>query len=64
MNWNFPANGGGQIRGIAEAGIETFTGKEISSLAREICQNSLDAAADENFPFGDAMFITRKEQRL
>lgn len=50
IGWNFPSNGGGQIRGIAEAGIETFTGKEISSLAREICQNSLDAAADENFP--------------
>ena len=50
IGWNFPSNGGGQIRGIAEAGIETFTGKKISSLAREICQNSLDAAADENFP--------------
>ena len=49
IGWNFPSNGGGQIRGIAEAGIETFTGKEISSLARETCQNSLDAAANENF---------------
>lgn len=42
-NWNFPNNGGGQIRGISDAGIETFTGTEIQSLAREICQNSLDA---------------------
>ena len=41
--WNFPNNGGGQIRGISDAGIETFTGNEIQSLAREICQNSLDA---------------------
>lgn len=41
--WNFPNNGGGQIRGISDAGIETFTGTEIQSLAREICQNSLDA---------------------
>lgn len=49
IGWNFPSNGGGQIRGIADAGIQTFTGKEISSLAREICQNSLDAAANENF---------------
>ncbi len=49
IGWNFPSNGGGQIRGIADAGIQTFTGKEISSLARETCQNSLDAAANENF---------------
>ena len=48
MNWNFPSNGGGQWRGISEAGIQTFAGKKISSLAREICQNSLDAVADEN----------------
>lgn len=44
--WNFPHNGYGQIRGVADAGIETFTGTEIQSLAREICQNSLDAAID------------------
>ena len=48
IGWNFPSNGGGQERGIADAGISTFTGKKISSLAREICQNSLDAAIDEN----------------
>lgn len=44
VRWNFPNNGGGQIRGISDAGIETFTGTEMKSLAREICQNSLDAA--------------------
>ena len=41
--WNFPNNGGGQIKSISDAGIETFTGTEIQSLAREICQNSLDS---------------------
>ena len=41
--WNFPGNGNGQIRGYADAGIETFNGDEIKALAREICQNSLDA---------------------
>lgn len=41
--WNFPGNGNGQIRGISDAGIETFNGDEIKALAREICQNSLDA---------------------
>ena len=46
--WNFPSNGGGQINGIAVAGIQIFAGKEIAALAREICQNSLDAAIGEN----------------
>ena len=46
--WNFPSNGGGAINGVADSGIEIFRGKEIPSLAREICQNSLDAAIDEN----------------
>lgn len=44
--WNFPHNGFGQVRGVSDAGIETFTGTEIQSLAREICQNSLDAAME------------------
>ena len=42
MEWNFPKQAG-QIRGYADAGIEFFTGNAIASLAREICQNSLDA---------------------
>ena len=41
--WNFPSNNNGKISGISEAGIETFRGKQLKSLAREICQNSLDA---------------------
>ena len=48
IGWNFPSNGGGAINGVADSGIEIFRGKEIPSLAREICQNSLDAAIDEN----------------
>lgn len=48
--WYFPSNGGGAISGLADAGLETFNGKKNSSLAREICQNSLDAAADLNNP--------------
>jgi hypothetical protein len=46
--WNFPHNGCGQIRGVADAGIQTFTGTEIQSLTREICQNSLDAAVKDS----------------
>ena len=48
IGWNFPSNNDGQIRGINDAGIEHFSGKEIKSLAREICQNSLDAAASDS----------------
>ena len=27
--WNFPHNGYGQVRGISDAGIETFTGTPL-----------------------------------
>lgn len=48
--WNFPGNQNGQVKGVADAGIENFNGTELSSLARENCQNSLDAALDDNNP--------------
>ena len=48
--WNFPDNNNGEIVGIGEAGIETFRGSLFSSLAREICQNSLDARVDYKQP--------------
>ena len=41
--WNFPSNNYGQIFGISDSGVETFNGTPIKSLAREICQNSIDA---------------------
>jgi len=47
IKWNFPANGDGQMRGWNEAGIQTFTGNKTAALAREICQNSLDASVGE-----------------
>lgn len=50
IGWNFPSNNDGEIIGIGEAGIETFKGSLFSSLAREICQNSLDARLDYNKP--------------
>ena len=50
ISWNFPGNQDGQIKGVADAGIENFNGTELSSLARENCQNSLDAALDDNDP--------------
>lgn len=50
IGWNFPSNDNGQINGISEAGIETFKGSPFPSLAREICQNSLDAKKENNDP--------------
>lgn len=46
MKWYFPSNNHGQVNGIADAGVETFQGTPLKSLAREICQNSLDAAVN------------------
>ncbi len=43
QEWRFPTNDYGQIYGISDSGVETFKGTPMKSLAREICQNSLDA---------------------
>lgn len=50
IKWNFPGNQNGQIKGVADAGIENFNGTELASLVRENCQNSLDAALDDVDP--------------
>lgn len=50
IGWKFPLNNDGPITGISEAGVETFKGTPYKSLAREICQNSLDAVKDKNKP--------------
>lgn len=63
-DWNFPSNNFGTINGIGEAGIETFKGSPYRSLAREICQNSLDAVVDKHKPviveFASS-FVTEKQ---
>ena len=46
--WRFPRLDGGDEQGINNSGIATFKGSELyDNLAREICQNSLDAKADD-----------------
>lgn len=42
--WNFPNANGLGTQGISNSGVETFKGKIMESLTREICQNSLDAS--------------------
>ena len=50
IEWSFPSNNFGTLNGIGEAGIETFKGAPYRSLAREICQNSLDARSSKSKP--------------
>ena len=50
IDWNFPESNYAQRFGISEAGIETFRGSLFGSLAKEICQNSLDARTNHNEP--------------
>lgn len=48
--WFFPSTGMGAIEGYSNPGLETFKGEPIRAMAREICQNSLDAKRDESKP--------------
>ncbi len=47
INWSFISNQDGEIKGINDSGVATFRGTPLKSLAREICQNSLDAFVDD-----------------
>ena len=42
--WRFPSNDHGETKGINDSGVAQCRGTPLRSLAREICQNSLDAA--------------------
>ena len=47
IGWRFPPLSGGTRQGYTNNDIEVFKGNElIDNLAREICQNSLDAHID------------------
>lgn len=48
--WNFPSARGIQKESINDPGIETFKDHPLNSLAREICQNSLDACDNQEKP--------------
>lgn len=43
ITWDFPPLGSGNEQGYTNSGIQLFRGDLIQNLAREICQNSLDA---------------------
>lgn len=47
VGWNFPPNADGEDEDLNNPGIESFKNTPLTSLAREICQNSLDARHPE-----------------
>lgn len=47
VKWRFPSNDHGENKGINDSGVATFRGTPLKSLAREICQNSLDASREK-----------------
>ena len=49
-NWYFPSRAGAETEGFSNAGIAEFRGNPLQALAREVCQNSLDAADGSGKP--------------
>ncbi len=50
IKWSFPSRADGDTEGFSNPALEWFKGNPLCALAREICQNSLDAQYDENEP--------------
>ena len=48
--WQFPDNNCTMNNGLDDSDTETFAGDADGSLAREICQNSIDANSKKNLP--------------
>lgn len=48
--WQFPDNNCTDNVGLEDAGTETFAGDADGGLAREICQNSIDATMNKEIP--------------
>ncbi|MGN0194776.1 MAG: hypothetical protein ACI39G_06680 [Pseudoramibacter sp.] len=50
MNWEFPSSNNAGEQGPNDEGIQNFRGDEYKALAREMCQNSMDARRDPARP--------------
>ena len=59
--WRFPSNDFGETKGINDTGVATFRGTPLKSLAREICQNSLDASINSKVKIEFNMFRINSE---
>lgn len=60
--WRFPSNDYGENKGINDSGVSQFRGTPLKSLAREICQNSLDAAVEEKIKVEFNMFSVESDK--
>lgn len=58
--WVFPGAENGPTKGLNDSGVETFNGNKIGSLAREICQNSLDAKHPRGTDGGEPVTVEFK----
>ncbi len=58
LKWRFPLGANTEIKGINDAGVETFSSNSLRSLVRETLQNSLDAAIE------DTVHVTFDEQTI
>lgn len=50
ISWSFPSRNNGDIEGFSNPALEWFKGSPLRALAREVCQNSLDAKYKEDEP--------------
>ncbi|MDA8907061.1 hypothetical protein OAT86_01140 [Planktomarina sp.] len=50
IGWNFPPNNDGLAAGANDGAIDAFAGKRLSSVVREVIQNSLDAKKYDDRP--------------
>ena len=50
IGWSFPPTSGGRVDGYNDPGIAHFSGAPLSSLARKVIQNSLDARGTPTEP--------------
>ena len=50
IGWNFPPNNDGLAAGANDGAIDAFAGKRLSSVVREVIQNSLDAKKYDDQP--------------
>ena len=48
--WSFPSRCFGPTDGMNDAGLQWFKDEPIRALAREMCQNSLDAVKNKEYP--------------
>lgn len=59
QQWRFPPNNGGIGQGFNDGALDHFKGHRLSSMVREVIQNSLDARRDSNQPVKICIEIKR-----